>query len=257
MFEGRKMPLKYKKLGDVKYYLYRSDAKLRMLYPQIASHDGRKKTFEWKLTVGFGSVSRKVESQQDLDEDDMLEAVIKALEKAGEVGTVSEPKSYIKGTMPMRWGIYGERGMQEQEDGSLVYFGGLDKKQGILLALGGSSKHIMGHAGATSTSSLSYTQFLVTALLHGIEYGSAGLPYFEDQQTSETVVCEAIAIAQHNIRPPTQTLEFFAKTLMNGEIHNAERHIGIPKAKVILGTPLYVALVSQYPSSNHWGIIPD
>ena len=44
---------------------------------------------------------------------------------------------------------------------------------------------------------------------------------------------------------------------MTGEVRNAERYIGIPKANVILGTPLYVSLASQYPSSNHWGIIPD
>ena len=251
------MSLKYKKLSDIKYYLYRSDAKLRMLYPQIAGYDSRKTAMEWKATVGVGSISRKVESQKAVDEDDMLEAVMRALEKAGEVGTVNEPKSYIKGTMPMRWGIYGDRDMQEREDGPLVYFGGVDEKRGILLALGGSSKHVMGHAGATNTTSLSYTQFLVKALLSGIEYGSAQVAYFEDQRTNDAVICEAIAIAQHNIHPPTQTLEFFAKTLMTSEIHNAKRYIGIPEAKVILGTPLYVAVVSQYPSSNHWGIIPD
>ena len=251
------MPLKIKNGGDIKYYLYRSDAKLRMLYPQIARYDSRKTAIEWKATVGVGSFSRKVEFQKTVDEDEMLEAVIKALEKAGEVGTVSEPKSYIKGTMPMRWGIYGDHDMQEREDGPLVYFGGVDEKRGIVLALGGSSKHVMGHAGATNTSSLSYTQFLVKALLYGIDYGSAGFPYFEDQRTRDAVICKAIAIAQHNIHPPTQTLEFFARTLMTGEVRNAERYIGIPKANVILGTPLYVSLASQYPSSNHWGIIPD
>lgn len=251
------MPLKYKKLGDIKYYLYRSDAKLQMLFPQIARRDDRKEAIEWKVTLGVASVSAKVETQRNVDEDDMLEAVVKSLEKAGDVGTVNDPKSYIKGTMPMRWGIYGDRDMQEREDGPLVYFGGVDETRGVLLALGGSSKHVMGHAGATNTSSLSYTKFLVRALLHGIENGSADFPYFEDQRTRHAVLCEAIAIAQHNIQPPTQTLEFFAKTLMTGEIRNAERYIGIPEAKVILGTPLYVALVSRYPSSNHWGIIPD
>ena len=251
------MPVKFKNASDIKYYLYRSDAKLRMLYPQIGGNEIRKAAIEWKATVGFGSISRKVESQKTVDEDDRLEAVIRALEKAGEVGTVSGPKSYIKDTMPMRWGIYGDRGMEEEQDGPLVYFGGVDKKRGILLALGGSSKHVMGHAGATNTSSQSYTQFLVNALLSGIEYGSARLAYFEGQRTSDAVICEAIALAQHNIHPPTQTLEFFAKTLMISEIHNAKRYIGIPQAKVILGTPLYVALVSQYPSSDHWGLIPD
>ena len=251
------MPLKVNNGSDIKYFLYRSDAKLRMLYPQIARYDSHKTAIEWKATVGVGSISRKVESQKTVDENDMLDEVIKALEKAGEVGTVSKPKCYIKGTMPMRWGIYGDHDMQERDDGPLVYFGGVDKKRSILLALGGSSKHVMGHAGATNTTSLSYTQFLVKALLSGIEYGSAQLAYFEDQRTSDAVICEAIAIAQHNIHPPTQTLEFFARTLMTSEIHNAERWIGISRANVLLATPLYVALVTHYPSSDHWGMIPD
>src|SRR5207245_954264 len=56
------------------------------------------------------------------------------------------------------------------DDPPLVYFGGLDKDNGVLLGLGGSSKHVVGHDGATSTQSRSVTPALVMALLRGLEY---------------------------------------------------------------------------------------
>jgi len=246
-----------KKLSELKWYLYRSDAKLRMLYPQISHRGGPKKTIEWKVSAGIGSFSRKVETEQAVDEDDMLKTVIQELEDAGQVGTAHEPNLYIKGVMPMRWGLYDDSGLRVPGEGPLVYFGGLDPEQGVLVGLGGSSKHVMGHEGATSTYSRSCTPALVTALVHGIESGLPEPPPTEDPRAGEDEVYRAMAIAQHYLRPPTQDLEFFAKTLMVGETHGCELYIGVPNVRVVLGTPLYVALVAPYPEDDHWGIIPD
>jgi hypothetical protein len=142
--------MKFKDAAEMKWYLYRSDAKLRMLFPQIAARSGAK-TIEWKLSAVLGSISRKVESEETLDEDDMLKAVIEELERAGQVGTVYEPNLYFKGVIPMRWGMYDDSGMRDPAEGPLVYFGGLDSEMSILVGLGGSSRHVMGHEGATST----------------------------------------------------------------------------------------------------------
>jgi len=247
----------FKNAAEMKWYLYRSDAKLRMLYPQIGSRGDARKTIEWKLSAGVGSLSRKVEREETVDEDDMLKAVMQELEEAGQVGTVYEPNLYIKGVMPMRWGMYDDAGMRDPADGPLVYFGGLDAEQGVLLGLGGSSRHVMGHEGATSTYSRSCTPALVTALLRGIESGLAEPPASEDPREGEDEVYKAIAIAQHYLRPPTQNLEFFAKTLMAGATHGCRPYIGVPEVKVVLGTPLYVAMAAPYPKDAHWGIIPD
>ena len=81
----------FKNAAEMKWYLYRSDAKLRMLYPQIGSRGDARKTIEWKLSAGVGSLSRKVEREETVDEDDMLKAVMQELEEAGQVGTVYEP----------------------------------------------------------------------------------------------------------------------------------------------------------------------
>src|SRR5258708_192435 len=127
----------------------------------------------------------------------------------------------------------------------------------MLLALGGSSKHVIGHEGATSTYSRSSTPELVEALCRGIESGEYEPPSWDTERNTEDRVYRAIAIAQHYLRPPTQNLEFFAKTLMVGETHDAEQYIGIESATATLATPLYVALAAPYPSDDHWGIIPE
>lgn len=249
--------MRAKKASDIKYYLYRSDAKLRMLFPQVGNCDGEKRTIEWKGSVGFGSFSRKLEYQESVDEDDMLKAVIAQLEADGQVGSVYEPNLYIKGVMPMRWGMYNDCGMRDPVQGLLVYFGGLDVDEKVLVGLGGSSKHVMGHEGATGTSSRSSTPALVTALQQGIESGKPELRRRGDPRDEEDDVYTAMAIAQHYLRPPTQNLEFFAKTLMTGSTGGCESYIGISNVTVVLGTPLYVALAAPCPEDRHWGIIPD
>ena len=237
---------------DLKYYLYRSTGKLRELYSQIHPHSGHKWTFQWKIP---SLVSYTVEGPaSSVSDHKMLEDVIRALEAAGQVGTVGEPREYIKGVLPMRWGIYSEHGIGQGDDGPLVYFGGLDNETATLVGLGGSSKFVMGHEGASGTSSLSYTQRLVSVLLHGLEHGAAAPPLYAGE---ESMIYSAVAIAEHRIRPPTQSLEFLAKTLMVGEAHGVERYIGIASARVIVGTPLYVALVSPVDEGGHWGMIPD
>jgi hypothetical protein len=249
------MPIRAKNAADMKWYLYRSDTKLRMLFQQIAKTSA-KKAIEWKAGYSGVGLSRKSESNDEVDEDEMLKAVTERLEYDGLVGTLEEPNLYIKGIMPMRWGMYNDLGRRDAAEGPLVYFGGLDKDMPMVLALGGSSKHVIGHEGATSTYSRSSTPALVDALCRGIETGEFERVYPKEER-EEDGIYRAIAIAQHYLRPPTQNLEFFAKTLMVGDVIGVEQYIGIDKTKVILGTPLYVALAAPYPNDDHWGIIPD
>src|SRR6266853_1568642 len=188
--------IRAKNAADLKWYLYRSDAKLRMLFQQIAKADTSKKTIEWKAGVaGFG-LSGKSESDDGIDEDDMLKAVIERLESSGQVGTLEDPSLYIKGIMPMRWGMYNDSGRRDPDHGPLVYFGGLDVDAPMLLGLGGSSKHVIGHEGATSTTSRSSTPALVDALCRGIESGEFERSYLEEER-EEDQIYRAIAIAQH------------------------------------------------------------
>ena len=66
-----------------------------------------------------------------------------------------------------------------------------------------------------------------------------------------------MAAALHNLRPPTQELEFLAKTLFEGKLYSHEHLTGVPESKVLLGTPLYVTLSSHLPDNNKYGLDKD
>ena len=66
----------------------------------------------------------------------------------------------------MKWGLYGDAGRPTDEP-PLVYFGG--QTETTIFGLGGSTRHVIGFEGATSTSSRSATPYLVAHLLEGLE----------------------------------------------------------------------------------------
>lgn len=142
--------MKFKNAAELKYYLYVSKAKLDMLYDQIAFSGKEKKSVEWVLDLKPFKASRKSEREDEPDRDDKLKAVIEALEQSQIVGTVDEPKEYVKGTLPMRWGIYRDAGRPTEEP-PLVYFGG--RTEQTIFGFGGSSRHVEGNAGCAATGS--------------------------------------------------------------------------------------------------------
>src|SRR4051812_12948742 len=94
-----------KNLSDLKYFLYISSTKLDMLYQQVAATGSNKRSFEWGFNLKAVTFSRKKEAEEELDTNEKLKAVIQELEAAELVGTVDEPKEYVKGTLPMKWGL--------------------------------------------------------------------------------------------------------------------------------------------------------
>src|SRR5438093_11370169 len=128
-----------RQIGEMKFYLYLSRAKIEMLYQQLPNKKG-KSSVEVKADVKFASRTQKVE--HELDCDDKLQLVMEALIDAGQVGTVEEPSTYARGMVPMRWGIYDDDGLRPNNTGPLVYFSGLTGPN--LVGLGGSSNHIVG-----------------------------------------------------------------------------------------------------------------
>ena len=249
---------KFKSIADIKWYLYISSAKLRMLYDQIYRSDKVKSGRTLSVNVGIAKASARSDSEGSIDRDDMLRLVIDELENRELVGTVDQPKDYFKGAMPMRWGLYNDHGHRPDDEPPLVYFGGFDSAQKLLVGLGGSTKHVIGHDGATSTYSRSSTPALVRWLFSGMRNDKPpDLPEWWDMRAEEDEVYQAMAIAQHYLRPPTQELEFFAKTLVIGEAHGCAAFIGADSAQAILGTPLFVAQSHPLPDDNRWGLNED
>jgi uncharacterized protein DUF7019 len=235
--------MRFKNASEFKYYIYISIAKLDMLYNQVASAAKEKKSIEWTIDLKALKFSRKNESEDEPDREDKLKAVIDALEYSQLVATVDEPKDYVKGTLPMRYGVYRDSGRPDEE-APLVYFGGATEE--TVFGFGGSTRHIEGNAGCSATGSRSATPYLIPHLLRGLGQPYSGWNAFPHAaMTEDQMVCEAITLATDNNPGPTQNLEFFAKTLFRSNRYDKLRG---KTMRVLLGTPLYVALASPYPN---------
>jgi hypothetical protein len=250
--------VKFRNAADIRFYLYISTTKINMLYEQMFAVPKRVSKNKISLKAVVLSGSRESSVEEILDREDKLRAVEDKLTKFQLVGTPNDPKDYFKGTLRMRWGLYNDLGTRPEEEAPLVYFGGIDKGQHLIVGLGGSSKHVVGHDGATSTYSRSSTPTLVRWLLAGLEHDSPPeIPLLMEKRSEESELFSAIAVALHQLKPPTQELEFLAKTLATGTLYGHEHITGLPEAKVILGTPLYVVQTHPLPEEINFGLDKD
>jgi hypothetical protein len=207
----------------MEYYLYISDAKVDMLLPQVPHELKKKVALEFKLDLKLLSASRKSETEVENDRIARLEAVVNFIREFSSLGSVNAPEEYVEDTMPMRWGPY-----DWDADSPLVYFGGVTDS--IIVGLGGSAKHVLGSTGSSHAHSHSLTPVLTHFLKKQLgidsdkEHGSA-----EDPDGS----LFAVELASTQMEGPTQRLHFVAKRLLHGDVSGR---------KVLLGTPLYVAM---------------
>ena len=247
--------MKFRNAKDIKYYLYVSTAKLNMLYEQINEAQKKSKKEMVSAKVLGISVSRESSTEEVVDRDDKLKAVEEELITQNLVGTPEEPKDYFKGTMRMRWGLFDDNGTRPEGEAPLVYFGGFDKTIPLIVGLGGSSKHVVGNEGATSTNSRSCTPTIARWLFAGLERDKPpALQGWRDKNSEEQELFAGMAAALHYLRPPTQELEFLAKTLIVGKTYSNKHLTGVPEAKIILGTPLYVVLAHVAPENSRYGL---
>jgi len=229
--------------NELKFYLYQSRAKIDQLYRQIQAPK-KKTTVEWKVDAKIGSFMRKTERENEPNDEDKLRAVLRELESLQLLGALEDQKPYIKCIFPMRWGIYNDSSCRPDNEGPLVYFSGMSDAR--LVGMGGSSCHIVGCYGLTSTASRSCTPALVHFLRTGLDTGEGPEPIWhesEREQLDETY--EAMLIANYYLRGPVQNLDFVAKVLCRETISGAGRWADGYNGHIdaILATPLYVAQV--------------
>lgn len=249
------MGFKFRDASRIRYYLYLSTTKIDMLYDQInrVTKRSKKKVFSMNAKLVSGSVEASSERVAGCDEK--LRAVEDKIEHFQLVGTPGEPKDYFKGTMRMRWGLFDDCGTRPKDEPPLVFFGGFEKTAPLIVGLGGSSKHVVGNEGATNTYSRSSTDTIVKWLYSGLTTGSPpSIPAWRDMHEEDGELSTAIAVALHYLKPPTQDLEFLAKTLWSGTVYGHEQFIGVREAKVVLGTPLYVVLRHHSPDELKFGL---
>lgn len=145
----------------------------------------------------------------------------------------------------MRWGLFNDAGLRPVDEAPLVFFGGFDKSIPLVLGLGGSTKNVIGHEGASSTYSRSTARAIVRWLLAGEATDRPPeLPEWWDTAAEVQQVLAGVAIALHYLRPPTQNLTFLAKTLLTGTLFGHQHFTGVDKPRVVLGTPIFVSMAA-------------
>ena len=98
-----------------------------MLYSQIPKKMRDRIAVELGINLGMFSLNVKGKENEEKTplqtRIEKLRLVVNYIEKNMEVGTVDQPKTYFKGSLPMRWGLYRAQHLGQADKG-IVYFGG-------------------------------------------------------------------------------------------------------------------------------------
>jgi hypothetical protein len=170
-----------------------------------------------------------------------LQVVVNYLERQQAFGTVDSPQTYVKGVMPLRWGMFSDEadriGGKSLGMYDTVYFVGQTARTTVLL--GGSSKHLLGmeSGAATAAASMSSSNILRIAVMLAKELRERG----ELDGIADTPHAPSADLLERGAQTmmrelPEQQLEFLAKRLIYYPRPASEGR------NVLLGTPLYVAL---------------
>jgi hypothetical protein len=223
----------------MKYYIYISETKLDMLYNQIPVNLREKIASELKidLKVISTTLSEKPSEKNTLAK---LKFVTDYIDKHEEVGTIENSASFFRGKMEMRWSP-----LYSRNQNAVLFAGENDithnDKDKSVVVLGGSLKHIIGEKeipspenapGTSSFSGLPSIYFW----LRDVDWQASQINFVDNE-----IALSVIVGAAWEVEGPTQTVEFLAKRLLEGEAFNR---------KVLIGSPIYVALADSKSADN-------
>jgi hypothetical protein len=222
----------------LKYYIYVSDSKVDMLFSQIPRRFLQGLAGELKINLGILSTSLK---QDSVDETrySKLELVSTYLERNEPIGTIDLPSEWIRSDVRVRWGPYGH-------GKDLVYFGGATEE--TIFGFGGSAKHIIGATGKSFSHSHSATPYLLAALSKELGLTLPAVESYHgwdqniDEASRSSAALDAVDLASTQMKGPRQRVEIVAKRLLSGRRRPDEVEDEFKQSKILLGTPLYVAM---------------
>jgi hypothetical protein len=248
---------------SMKYYVYISDAKVDMLYSQIPKNMLDKIAVELGINLGIFSLTAKGKGNQEESRYEKLSVVVNYIENNMDVGTIDQPKTYFKGSLPMRWGPLWPGGHEEAKN--LIYFGAETAE--TIVGLGGSEHHVIGNQKGESSpnSGKSLLPFMELALRKELDMSLITQRHhddFNDRNRQEEIIFAGVVGATRSMKGAPQHLEFLAKRLLEGS-HEAYKPEFLGKTihlmkngepvepseeyeksyHVVLGSPLYVAMV--------------
>ena len=253
----------------MRYYLYVSDTKIDMMYAQIP-HDTRHQTsVEFGVDLKLIKASRKTEKEIEENRFTRLDAIVDYLEMSGSIGSLDEPKEYVRAVMPMKFAPWGHRGNVKHhgfgspanlDESAFVCFAG--RTDDRIVVLWGSWKHILGNNLQDANGQFNFSTSLATLAMwdyldkfdRNEGETTEEQKYFEalrrraDHWRARNVNAfqvytkinerskQASALARLvtcDLNGPQQDMEFLAKQIQHGPETDTA---------CFLGTPLYVAI---------------
>jgi hypothetical protein len=232
----------------MKYYLYISDAKIDMLYPQVPHPVKEKVSTKFGFDLKILQASRTTEAPSDENRISRLEIVAEFIRESGNLGTVDKPDEYVGATMSMNLlAVPSARPL-------FMYFGGIEKSVGShQVGLWGSMKHFIGTGdpdrGQYQSSSLAPAEMWDIIRERDPEFNPASpeeakrFGFLNEIATTVGRIhpqpwWQSMRDANHGISyAGVQRMEFLAKRLM---VH--EEGSGPARETYLLATPLYIAL---------------
>ncbi|MFJ1546069.1 DUF7019 family protein [Streptomyces sp. NPDC088246] len=212
---------------SIRYYLYISDAKVDMLLSQIDPSFAGRRTTEAGMSLKLFTFKRSVEASAP-DRVARLERVLEYLREHEQTGSVDDPGPYFRGTLPMQWGpLRGEGG------GSSVYFGGRTER--TIVGLGGAGSHVL---GGSAPQDPVFAASSMPSLLAGL---AAAFAADGVEMPTDPSALAWVHSAGRLLRGPAQSVEFVARRLLEGASPYPELDPR-PDTRVLLGSPLYVAM---------------
>lgn len=206
----------------MQYYVYLSQGKIDMLYPQVPRSIVKQVALEVGIRVAWFSTTLKT-----LDRDVALavkaRAVAAHIRKTEQVTTAAGAGPYLFDRLPLKWGV-----LPDRKEG-LSFFG--NTFGGHRLVLIGHSHSLVG-GGARNGGEITSLDHYVLEFLRGrIEPEMPAKHEFDEEFYS--IALNATANAVHDVPQPPQLLEFLARKL-----HDLEG----PQGRIIIASPIYVSL---------------
>ena len=208
----------------LKYYLYISDLKLDMLFPQLSRWDKLKLRF----SLRFKDYFLRLDLEGKKHKYSKLNQLSKHIQKKCDVGTIESPKTYVKDTVKMKWGII------PLDAGDMVLF--FLKKENLIFVLGGTPEHLITENSLQIIEKQSRSDlFNIMLFFKSLEQNYSNQEIEGLLQISERDIPEAIEYISSNKQMVEQELEFLAK------IYSDKRYNDDENIRIIIGSPIYVA----------------
>jgi hypothetical protein len=222
----------------MKYYIYISDTKVDMHYEQIPPRLRDKLATELKIDLKFLSTTFSQKPNEN-SKYAKLQLVEDFIQRHFDVGTIDNPQTYFRGSLPLRWGAV------ESQSTPIAFFSGMTSH--TILGLAGSLRNVIGQVGSSKTE---FPARGGNFTAYGVEHILETLRGMRSRDSKIRTYLPAIsdglfdiAKAVVSMKGPEQKLEFLAIRLLEGDEPSKDKELfGKIQKKVLLGSPIYVAL---------------